>query len=574
MKTIRLSLLAIIVSLISVAQDGPRLQVTGNGSFVQRGTIDTELLTALIQQKQEEVKQRVFRNTIIRQFNHSSYTKRLNNFTTYSYLYSLMDVLTSGKNKTVMTKQIVERSAEFAAVYGIILLANSSLNESAKVQFTPGDRGAMIPMESVKDFNIRIDMCLDILLKNESTLLEKFKFKETLTNNKYYQSWYISDNTYLKALKSNDGADADFWMNERRILKDKIDKFIEYYEAIENVAEIIGNNYALKTELKTIKDAFFEGTQEDFSDVLADIEERLATTIPDDLKQDLLNIKSYLDDKTEVFGQLYNFYKDLEKSRFKDFTMTKAQYNAMKYILLEFIDLARNQYVNNDVISSILEFMLEYTLIEYTTDNGISMLEEQAEALPRNAKGYLYLDVPSLITAIDANLGSVKRKGILNYVTPFFSIGTNYASFDNDNALMVDGEEINDLYFASEKLGLKWKVWNWKYTHSFEAGETFNYYGYKKRKWNRPQQEPLLSDLYVMAYGSGLLYNLVDLKSQDGFDYAVFGAGIGITFFNGLSLNVSYASPLVDKQLDNGFFNVGFDIPIIDYISALSKKGS
>ncbi|MBC2844905.1 hypothetical protein [Winogradskyella flava] len=574
MKTIRLSLLVIAVSLVSFAQDGPRLQVTGNGAFIQRGTIDTELLTALIQQKQEEVKQRVFRNTIIRQFNHSSYTKRLNNFTTYSYLYSLMDVLTSGKNKTVMTKQIVERSAEFAAVYGIILLANSSLNESAKVQFTPGDRGAMIPMESVKDFNIRIDMCLDILLKNESTLLEKFKFKETLSNNKYYQSWYINDNTYLKALESNDGADADFWMNERRILKDKIDKFIEYYEAIENVAEIIGNNYALKTELKTIKDGFFEGSQEDFSDVLAEIEERLATTIPDDLKQDLLNIKSYLDDKTEVFGQLYNFYKDLEKSRFKDFTMTKAQYNAMKYILLEFIDLARNQYVNNDVISSILEFMLEYTSIEYTTDNGISMLEEQAEAQPRNAKGYLYLDVPSLITAIDANLGSVKRKGILNYVTPFFSIGTNYASFDNDNALMVDGEEINDLYFASEKLGLKWKVWNWKYTHSFEAGETFNYYGYKKRKWNRPQQEPLLSDLYVMAYGSGLLYNLVDLKSQDGFDYAVFGAGVGITFFNGLSLNVSYASPLVDKQLDNGFFNVGFDIPIIDYISALSKKGS
>ena len=49
---------------------------------------------------------------------------------------------------------------------------------------------------------------------------------------------------------------------------------------------------------------------------------------------------------------------------------------------------------------------------------------------------------------------------------------------------------------------------------------------------------------------------------------------IGLTFFNGLAVNIGYASPLVDKKLDNGFVNVGLDIPIIEYIGALSKKTS
>ncbi len=556
--------------LITNAQ-GPRLQLTGNESFIQKGNIDTDLLTSLIQQKQEEVKQRVFRNTIIRQFNKSSYTKRLNNFTTYNYLYNLMDVLTSGKNKTVMTKQIIERSAEFAVVYGIILIADTDLNENAKVQFE-GLRGTSIPVDKVKEFNIRIDMCLDILMHDESELLKQFNFKETLQNNKYYKSWYTNDNSYLKALEEDNGANKDEWLNRRNTLKDKIDAFIANLENLEKVFNYIKQDDNLKTKLNAIIEALISGTSEDVSNVLSSIETELSITVPATFKQNLQDINTLMADKGDIIIQLYHFYTDLEKSRFKDFTMTKDQYNAMKFILLEFIDLARNQYINNDVISSILEFMLENTLIEYTSVQGLSILAETAEENPDNAKGYLYLDIPSLISAIDANFGSIKRKGILNYVTPFFSIGTNYASFEDNNGLSSEGEDINGLYFASEKLGLKWKIWNWKYTHSFEAGEAFNYYGYKKRKWNRPQQEPLLSDLYVMAYGSGLLYNLVDLKSEDGFNYAIFGAGLGITFFNGLSLNVGYASPLVDKKLDNGFVNVGLDIPIIEYISALTKK--
>ncbi|WP_179334560.1 hypothetical protein [Winogradskyella costae] len=574
------TMLMCITVLMTYAQDGPKLQLTGNDSFVQKGNIDTEILTALIQQKQIEIKQRVFRNTIVRQFNNSNYKKRLNNFATYNYLYNLMDELTSGKNKTIMTKKIVERSAEFAFVYGLTLYADKSQNDLTKVKLE-GDGGTKIRTDEVKIFNIRMDMCLDILLNSNDELLKSFKFKESL-DNEYYKSWYKNDNAYLKAIKANNGVDEAHWVSERVLLEAKITAFLDLASQLKDIGNTVttatSNPYALREELDTLLNSIYTSSAAELSKELSNLENTFGYTMDAKLKEDIIGVKTYLNDNSEVFVQLFNFYKGLEKSKFKEFTMTKAQYNAMKYILFEFIDVAKNQYTNNDVISNVLEFLLDYTIVEYADENGTLIREDEVKPNVAEQRGYLYVDIASLITAIDANLGSIKRKGILNYVSPFFSIGTNYASFDGGNNLGLDAngntQDINDLYFASEKLGIKWKLWNWKYTHSFEAGESFNYYGYRKQIWRRPQQEPLISDLYIMAYGSGLLYNLVDLKSEDGFDYAIFGAGIGLTFFNGLAVNIGYASPLVDKKLDNGFVNVGLDIPIIEYIGALSKKTS
>ena len=80
--------------------------------------------------------------------------------------------------------------------------------------------------------------------------------------------------------------------------------------------------------------------------------------------------------------------------------------------------------------------------------------------------------------------------------------------------------------------------------------------------------------MHLMVYGSGLLYNLVDLKSNDDWNQAVVGTGIGVTFFNGLSANIGVAVPFTDNNFksENAYLNIGFDIPIIEYIGALSKK--
>ena len=47
-----------------------------------------------------------------------------------------MDAITSGKNKTAVTKQIIQNSAEFAYVYGLMFLLQSSegLNKDLAVK--------------------------------------------------------------------------------------------------------------------------------------------------------------------------------------------------------------------------------------------------------------------------------------------------------------------------------------------------------------------------------------------------------------------------------------------------------
>ena len=80
-----------------------------------------------------------------------------------------------------------------------------------------------------------------------------------------------------------------------------------------------------------------------------------------------------------------------------------------------------------------------------------------------------------------------------------------------------------------------------------------------------------------MIYGSGLLYNIVDLKSETNFKYAITGAALGLEFFNGLEFNLGYAMPIIPKDnigqmLNKGFINIGFDIPIFEYLKAAREK--
>ena len=90
----------------------------------------------------------------------------------------------------------------------------------------------------------------------------------------------------------------------------------------------------------------------------------------------------------------------------------------------------------------------------------------------------------------------------------------------------------------------------------------------------RPPPKPTVSDIHLFAYGSGLLYNIANLKSTDNFNYAIAGAGFGMTFFNGLTANFSVACPFTDNKFysNNTFLNLGFDIPIVEYIAGLRKK--
>lgn len=595
MKKNLLAIAALILTVVQVNAQGPTLNLVGGSPSLTKGTINTEVLTEIIQQKQEDVKKKVFRNTIVKGFNNSKYTESLRNFTTYHYLFNLMDVMTSGKNKTAITKSITESSTEFAYVFGLAFYVQQNLQktthtkafgtltiseniiEDAKVRYTSNE---ITISDKVKDFNILIDLCYDIIL-NDTNLQKVFKFKEDSKDNDF-KVWYDSDNAFALEYST---ASATRKTELDNLKAEVIAKLTELSGLVK-----VGNDIAATlNDLKTSSDAGLKAKANEILTSLSDLTGAEITAKINKINTDfaavltpaqtaaITAVAGTINTNYDSYKQLISFYSGLKKSNYKDFTLTKDQYYAMKFVITQFLDLAKNQY-ENDVVATVIDFMLENTLVEYADgSNGTQKLEENST---NNDKGYLYIDIESLISAINQKFSPTNRKGLGVYVLPFFSIGTNYASFTGTNSLTTDAsgaaKSLSNLYFASEKIGIKWKIWNWQYTHSFGAGENFRYYNSKKtsRYWLRPQPKPTVSDIHLFAYGSGLLYNIANLKSTDNFNYAIAGAGVGMTFFNGLTANFSLACPFTDNKFDsnNMFLNLGFDIPIVEYIAGLRKK--
>lgn len=189
------------------------------------------------------------------------------------------------------------------------------------------------------------------------------------------------------------------------------------------------------------------------------------------------------------------------------------------------------------------------------------------------------LDVPSVILELYEKYSDYKVNNRMTFTLPvrvlfpkvLFSIGANVGFLGSD-------QKIN--YFASEKIGLKSILYDWNYTRSQPKGKEFIYGGVWKRMRavrHVDSYSPLVHEVHLMAYGSGLLYNIANLKSTNMTNDPILGYGIGLKFYNGLGLNVSLASQVPNSTLSesfgrNTFVNVGFDIPIIEYLSALRKK--
>ena len=139
-----------------------------------------------------------------------------------------------------------------------------------------------------------------------------------------------------------------------------------------------------------------------------------------------------------------------------------------------------------------------------------------------------------------------------------FTVGYNYlSSFDQDN--------LGDISYASEKIGLKFKLYD-LYKHQI----------YKSRYFKQ-KQDPILNHVFFLAYGSGLLYQIDALKTNDSFDRPSYGGALGFHFFNGLDFTIGGTSIYLN-DVRKTVFNVGFDIPIVEYLSRLGdltkKQGS
>ena len=151
-----------------------------------------------------------------------------------------------------------------------------------------------------------------------------------------------------------------------------------------------------------------------------------------------------------------------------------------------------------------------------------------------------------------------------------FTVGSNYAvpaqSFEdagNDSARVA---------FVSEKIGVSVKLKNWNRKRSYFKYNLDNKRFEKvRRKTARAYRKPIISDLHLTGYFSGLLYQVEALNSDDSFDSPLYGVGLGVNFFNGLDFNGGYAVPF-NRNLENGLVTVGFDILFTEYLGELRKK--
>ncbi|MES2382782.1 MAG: hypothetical protein V4538_17175 [Bacteroidota bacterium] len=159
----------------------------------------------------------------------------------------------------------------------------------------------------------------------------------------------------------------------------------------------------------------------------------------------------------------------------------------------------------------------------------------------------------------------------------FFTVGANHNVSTGNNLKFIssNGPDKADSLpyssFISEKIGLKWNIKDWNRSRSFNHGIISSDPKLSINKAAKINSEPIVNNFHMLLYGSGLLYQITVLNSADKFTTPIIGTGLGITFFNGLDFNVSYAVPY-SLSPNKGFVSISFDIAIFEYLSALNNK--
>lgn len=211
-----------------------------------------------------------------------------------------------------------------------------------------------------------------------------------------------------------------------------------------------------------------------------------------------------------------------------------------------------------NALSTVLKFVKDYSVIEKNDNNK--------EVLSFNVESFLYK-----LQTIKPY--SQKRLSFL------FTVGVNNAIFSKD-LILPDNSISRNLSFVGEKIGVKYTIFNWAFHCTRNPGETYrtNKYPFWKNSTfikTGPPREPIVSNWHLLAYGSGILYNLVNTKTQKEFNMPIIGIGSGLTFYNGLDFNISWGVPIIANRpisSENGFWNVGFDIQFIEYYDRLMEK--
>ncbi len=241
-----------------------------------------------------------------------------------------------------------------------------------------------------------------------------------------------------------------------------------------------------------------------------------------------------------ILGSINEFEKPKTYARFLDYASNAGEI---------FSDIQMRNSINR-----ILTFIRGYIKISETEEGAHSVV----------------LDVEGFLSGLQ-NLPYNRARSF----EPIFTVGTNTLFFQEP--MVTDSGSLVNYSYVSEKIGIKLKLWDSQYRNSFNKGEKFKTgLGFEYVR-TAPSKEPTISNLHLLAYGSGILYNLANTGTSSNFNSPLVGVGVGITFMNDLDFNVSWGKAIPSNQKFNGpnnptFINIGFDIQFTEYLARLNKR--
>jgi hypothetical protein len=300
-----------------------------------------------------------------------------------------------------------------------------------------------------------------------------------------------------------------------------------------------------------------EGKLDGLIESTVQLSEALKTSFQEPILEALSNkhhcrqMQNLLNEKKEIIHLYLEFF-----SRLDELDKTETYYYLLKN-LTNCGDQMSNQS-GAKAMNLLLQSIDKYTSFELEEDR-------------------ISVDVESIILALFDYYGSREKKPFHLHMT----VGANNSFLLKQDASETGRTEENNFTFLSEKLGFRVNLINWQMRSSYGLGEIK-----PQSKWlGLPKNtttalgsypmEPAVSNLHVLVYGSGFVSQLVHLTNSKFQARSFVGTGIGVTFFNNLSVNTSLLFPIQSSNrldMKQTSLNVGFDVYFTQYIAAMNKK--
>ncbi|MCB0806823.1 MAG: hypothetical protein KDC05_13585 [Bacteroidales bacterium] len=349
------------------------------------------------------------------------------------------------------------------------------------------------------------------------------------------------------------------------------------------------------------------------SQVALDVKNPQTETIPESQRQILATLYALIDDigleggnidlgkvlylRDSILPQMVVLSTRLNATSGKQLTQLTQQVNSIVY-LQYYYRLKKNEfkalletYANSDSGNFSLPFQnfiqlitrlnqldkaLTYQhILDILEDIGFSTIDNDSEKMAlindifNNVSKYviilpdenrLEIDVESFIAFLYEKYAEINGSAFGLY----FSIGLNQGGFFDNNKFPVnDTTHLSSLAFATEKIGVKLRLWDARKCSMKKSLENPAEHTYNPK--------PFVKDIHVIGYGSGLLYSIVNTTTSSDFNYPMLGLAVGPSFYNNIDINLGLNWAIRQGDFIPMYY-FGFDIKISEYLTELSKK--